>query len=143
MNIKVQLLTCFQPAQWYSLRLAAACSPYGEVRRGSQIKRRLTAYQICGGLQRLTVAARGSTKCTITRTFFDYIRYWSLFVCQNCRHYITRSAVSLYLLLKLNKLELVSSQGDFAICGVAIQLLSCHTQKTTAQRPMPVKPEVP
>jgi len=42
------LLTCFQPAQSF----AADGGGLQPLWRGSQIKRRLTAYQICGGLRR-------------------------------------------------------------------------------------------
>ena len=49
---------CHKPWRAKSLRLAAAYTPYGAA---DKILRRLTAYEVYGGLRRLMAAARGST----------------------------------------------------------------------------------
>ena len=49
---------CHKPRRAKSLRLAAAYTSYGAA---DKILRRLTAYEVYGGLLRLTAAAKGST----------------------------------------------------------------------------------
>jgi len=53
--------SCHKPWRTKSLRLAAAYISYGAA---DKILRRLTAYEIYGGLRRLMAAARGS-KCAL------------------------------------------------------------------------------
>ena len=54
---------CHKPWRAKSLRLAAAYTSYGAA---DKILRRITAYEVYGGLRRLMAAARGSSYAVLT-----------------------------------------------------------------------------